>query len=227
VIRHTFDMTHPIWPLFDLRVRTPRLELRYIDDELGVALAQLAAEGVHEPGYMPFAIPWTEATSPQLERNTLQFYWRCRAELTATNWNINFAALVDGIVVGTTGLMAQDFATLRVFETGSWLGRAHQGQGLGKEMRMASLQLGFLGLDALWATTSTWVDNGPSLGVTGSLGYIHTGHRRSVRQSEPGQLRTFEMSRDDFTARLQRDDISLHGVDECLPMLGLDQLGPA
>jgi len=220
-------MTHPVWPLFDLRVRTPRLELRYIDDEMAAELALLATQGIHDPEFMPFAMPWSTEPSPTLERNTMQFYWRCRAELSPTNWNINFAALVDGIVVGTTGLMAHDFATLRVFETGSWLGRAHQGQGLGKEMRLASLHLGFLGFGALWSTTSAWVDNGPSLGVTGSLGYIHTGHRRSVRQSEPGQLRTFEMSRDDFTARLQRDDISLHGVDECLPMLGLDQLGPA
>ncbi|MCY7300590.1 MAG: GNAT family N-acetyltransferase [Ilumatobacteraceae bacterium] len=220
-------MMHPVWPLFDLRVRTPRLELRYIDDEMAAELALLATQGIHDPEFMPFAMPWSTEPSPTLERNTMQFYWRCRAELSPTNWNINFAALVDGIVVGTTGLMAHDFATLRVFETGSGLGRAHQGQGLGKEMRLASLHLGFLGFGALWSTTSAWVDNGPSLGVTGSLGYIHTGHRRSVRQSEPGQLRTFEMSRDDFIARVQRDDISLHGVDECLPMLGLDQLGPA
>ena len=68
-------MTHPIWPLHDLIVRTPRLELRYIDDALAVELALLAAKGVHDPGFMPFAFEWTDVPSPQLERNTLQFYW--------------------------------------------------------------------------------------------------------------------------------------------------------
>ena len=90
-------MTHPIWPLFDLRVRTPRLELRYIDDELGAALAALAAKGIHDPGFMPFAIPWTDFESPRQEWQTQQYYWRCRADLTADAWSLNFAVLVDGI----------------------------------------------------------------------------------------------------------------------------------
>jgi hypothetical protein len=37
---------------------------------------------------------------------------------------------------------------LREFESGSWLGREHQGRGLGKEMREATLHLGFEGLGA-------------------------------------------------------------------------------
>jgi len=214
-------MTHPIWPFYDLRVRTPRLELRYIDDELATELALLAAKGIHDPGFMPFSIPWSEVPSPQMERNTLQFYWRCRADLGPAAWNINLATIVDGTVVGTTGLFSHDYPTLRQFETGSWLGRAHQGQGIGKEMRIAALHLGFLGLDAQWATTAAWEDNQPSLGVTTSLGYATIGHRRGARRDQAGLLRTFEMSRADFESRLQRDDITLHGVEACLPLLGL------
>lgn len=215
-------MTHPIWPLFDLRVRTPRLELRYIDDELGASLAALAAKGIHDPGFMPFAIPWTDFESPRQEWQTQQYYWRCRADLTADAWSLNFAVLVDGEVVGTTGLMANSFPIMRQFETGSWLGRAHQGTGVGKEMRLASLQLGFVGLSAQWATTGAFADNGPSLGVTRSLGYVQQGRQRLLRRGEPAGNVRFEMSRDDFLARLRRKDITLHGVDECLPLLGLD-----
>ncbi|MGB8859121.1 MAG: GNAT family N-acetyltransferase, partial [Ilumatobacteraceae bacterium] len=215
-------MAHPIWPLFDLRVRTPRLELRYIDDELAVELSLLAAKGIHDPDFMPFNEPWSLEPSPVLERRTMQFYWRCRAELTPAAWNINFATIVGGDVVGTSGLFAHDFPMLHQFETGSWLGCAHQGKGIGKEMRVATLQLGFLGLGAEFATTGAFEDNGPSLGVTGSLGYAPRGQRRIVRQQQPALMQHFEMTRADFLARLHRDDITLHGVDDCLPLLGLD-----
>ncbi len=215
-------MTHPVWPLFDLRVRTPRLELRYIDDEMAAELALLATKGIHDAGFMPFTMPWSLEPSPVLERNTMQFYWRCRAETSPTDWNINLATLVDGMVVGTTGLMAKGFPILRQFETGSWLGRAFQGQGIGKEMRIATLHLGFLGLAGEIATTSAWEDNGPSLGVTTSLGYTHASQRRGVRQATASVMQHFEMSRSDFSARLQRADIELVGVESCMNLLGLE-----
>jgi hypothetical protein len=56
------------WPLFDLRVRTPRLELRGIDDALAVQLADLAAEGIHDPATMPFDRPWTRLPPDDLRR---------------------------------------------------------------------------------------------------------------------------------------------------------------
>jgi len=220
-MRHDWPMTHPIWPLFDLRVVTPHLELRYIDDEIARDLALLALRGVHDPAFMPFSIEWTDVPSPQLERNTMQFYWRCRADTSPTHWSLNFGVLVDGVLVGTTSLMADNFPTLRQFETGSWLGREHQGMGIGTKIRVATLHLGFLGLAAQWATTGAFTDNHPSLGVTRNLGYTVAGQRRVVSRGEARALRGFEMSRDDFVARLQRDDIHLHGVEECLPLLGL------
>jgi len=216
-------MPHAFWPLFDLEVRTPRLTMRYIDDELAVALAALAAEGIHEPGWMPFAVPWSNVEPPALQRNALQFYWRCRAELSPTRWTINFAVVVDGEVVGTSGFLAADFGRLRQFETGSWLGRAHQGRGIGKEMRLATLTLGFVGFGAEWATTAAWHDNGPSLGVTRSLGYTQTSTRRQIRNDDqPDRLIGFEMSREHFCGNLQRDDIELIGLDAVREMLELN-----
>jgi len=215
-------MTHPVWPLFDLQVRTPRLELRYLDDELATEIALLAAKGIHDADTMPFGIPWTDVRSPQLEWNSLQFYWKNRAETTPDSWTISLATIVDGTVVGTTALLTTNFRTLRAFETGSWLGREYQGKGIGKEMRLASLQLGFIGFAAEHATTGAWSDNGPSLGVTRSLGYTENGHKRMIRRETADEMALFEMSRADFLERLQRDDITLHGVAECLPLLGLE-----
>lgn len=207
-------MGHPFWPLFDLEVRTPRLTMRYIDDKLADELVALAARGIHEPGWMPFGVPWSNAEPPALQRQALQFYWRCRAELAPDRWNINFAVIVEGTVVGTTGLIATDFVRMRQYETGSWLGREFQGQGIGKEMRIATLALGFDGFDAEWATTGAWHDNGPSLGVTRSLGYAECGTRRMIRNDEfPDRIVGFEMARAHFDQHVRRDDIELVGVD--------------
>jgi RimJ/RimL family protein N-acetyltransferase len=215
-------MGHPYWPLFDLEVRTPRLTMRYIDDDLAVELAALAASGIHDPGWMPFGMPWSAAPSPELERNALRFYWRCRADTSPSSWNINLAVLVDGVVVGTSGLVASDFGRMRQFETGSWLGREFQGRGIGKQMRVATLTLGFAGFDAEVATTGAWHDNGPSLGVTRSLGYTETGTRRMLRNDEaPDRMFGFEMSRAHFEEHLRRSDVELIGVEPVCDLLAI------
>jgi RimJ/RimL family protein N-acetyltransferase len=207
-------MPHPYWPLFDLEVHTPRLTLCPITDEVAVDLAALVARGIHDPDVMPFAMPWSRGESPTLERRALQFYWRCRAEMSPTSWNINFGVVVDGTVVGTTGLVATDFARMRQFETGSWLGRRYQGRGIGTDMRLATLTLGFEGFGADIALTGAWHDNEPSLGVTRKLGYREQGWRRALRDdAHPDRLLGFEMPRDHFESELRRDDIELLGVD--------------
>ena len=71
-------MGHAHWPLFDLEVRTPRLTLRYIDDELGAALVDLAAQGIHDPDFMPFAMPWTDVAPDEFGANCFRYWWRCR-----------------------------------------------------------------------------------------------------------------------------------------------------
>lgn len=216
-------MTHPIWPLFDLRVVTPRLELRYIDDALAAELASVAGQGIHDAAFMPFMMPWTDVDSPQLERNTMQWYWKCRAETSASRFHLALAVIVEGEAVGTTTLDATDFPVSRRLETGSWLGRGSQGRGLGTEMRVATLQLGFEGLGAHVATTAAFHDNGPSLGVTRHLGYIQTGVSVKPRRGEPADSLEFEMAADDWRQHVRRTDISLHGLEPCLDLLGLGE----
>jgi len=213
-------MTHPIWPLFDLRVHTPLIELRYVDDELGVELANLAARGIHDPSFMPFAFEWTDAPTEQLLSNTLQHFWKCRSETSPTHWHLNFAVIAAGVVVGSTSLGADHFPDLRTFESGSWLGIAHQGKGLGKELRRATLHLGFAGLGARRATTSAFADNAPSLGVTRSLGYEPNGDLIKLRRGRAATTLMFALDADDWDARLRSDDITIDGLDACLPFLG-------
>ena len=47
-------------PLFDVRLRTPRLELRLGTPEEIDELGRLAERGIHPPEEMPFAVAWSD-----------------------------------------------------------------------------------------------------------------------------------------------------------------------
>lgn len=212
-------MPHPYWPLFDLRVRTPRLELRVPDDDDLVELARLAAAGIHADDYQPFNIPWTDQPSPELERGVLQWHWRCRAECRPDSWRLGLAVFEDGRLIGSQDVHAQHFARLRTVSTGSWLGREHQGRGRGKEMRAAVLHLAFAGLGCLIAQTAAFADNAPSLGVSRALGYGPDGEDLALRRGEASRHLRLRLERDEWERR-RRDDIVLEGLEPCLPLLG-------
>ena len=216
----TWEMSHPVWPLFDLEARTPVLTLRYVDDELSLRLVELALKGIHDPSWMPFGYPWTDVPSPRFERESMQFHWRCRAETTVESWRLPFAVLVDDTVVGASDLSADNFGVLHQFLTGSWLGREFQGKGLGKELRLATLTLGFDVFGANFAITAAYSDNGPSLGVTQSLGYTETGRRRLVRRDVAGEQIEFQMDRAHFDT-IRRDDIVTVGGERVRELLGI------
>lgn len=159
-------MAHPYWPLLDLSIRTPRIELRYPDDELVCRIIDVSTRGIHDPDVMPFGGAWTDVPSPQFERNSIQHYWKNRAEHTPDRWALNFVCMVDGDPVGVQGIHADDFAKTCQASTGSWLGRAYQGQGIGKEMRAAVVHFAFAGLDAERCLSGAWHDCAVAGGVT-------------------------------------------------------------
>jgi RimJ/RimL family protein N-acetyltransferase len=212
-------MPHPYWPLFDLRIRTPRLELRIPDEGELVDLARLAAAGVHAGDFMPFSIAWTERPLPELERGLLRWHWGNRADCRPERWRLSFAVFEGGRVIGAQDVRAEDFATLRSVHTGSWLGRAHQGRGCGTEMRAAVLHFAFAGLGGLVAHTAAFSDNGPSLGVSRALGYAADGEELAPRRGEAARHVRFRLEREEWERR-RRDDIVLEGLEPCLPMLG-------
>lgn len=207
------------WPLAGLRVRTPRLELRYPDDETLDALVDVAAAGVHEPGAMPFYVPWTERPPGEFERGFLQYHWGRRASWSVDDWALELAVVVDGRPLGMQGLMAKEFSVLREAGTGSWLSRSEQGRGLGKEMRAAVLHLAFEGLGAEHATTDAYEDNPASRGVTRSLGYADDGEQGIVRGGVRARVLRFRMTRSHWET-IRRDDIEIDGLETCRSMFG-------
>ena len=79
---------------------------------------------------------------------------------------------------------AENFRAVRSVETGSWLGRAHQGQGIGREMREAVLHLAFAGLGAEEALSGAFEDNAASLATSRAVGL-----RRERRGQGPAPRR--------------------------------------
>lgn len=211
-------MAHPYWPLFDLVIRTPRLELRLPNDDELVALARLAGAGIHDPGWQPM-LGWTDQPSPQLERGVLHWHWGRRADWRPERWSYNTGVFVDGEIVGSQGMEASDFAKLGVVSTGSWLGRAHQGKGIGKEMRAAIVHLAFEGLGAIEAGSGYWHDNEASRRVSESIGYEANGEKWLLRRDSRDREIEVRLRREVWEQR-RRDDIEIEGLEACLELFG-------
>ncbi|WP_037604419.1 GNAT family N-acetyltransferase [Streptacidiphilus rugosus] len=212
------------WPLLGLRVTTPRLELRLPDDDELAELAELAAGGVHEPDRMPFLVPWTDLPPAERARSVVQHHWLCRGNWTPDDWALNLAVFVDGRVAGLQTVAGRRFAVLREIDTGSWLGRRFQGQGIGTEMRAAVLHLGFAGLGAVQATSGALEDNASSFAVSQKHGYEPDGVSRHVVRGVPVTSRRLRLTRERWKARAQVE-VSISGLAPCLPMFGAASTG--
>jgi RimJ/RimL family protein N-acetyltransferase len=205
------------WPLFDLVIRTPLLELRLPREDEFTALIDLAGQGIHDPETMPFFVPWTDLEPKQRARTTAQWLWGHRANWSPENWTFTSAVFVEGGPVGMQDMSAQQFRAVRSVETGSWLGRAHQGQGLGREMRQAMLHLAFAGLGAEEARSGAFEDNAASLATSRSVGYEENGEARERRRDGWGRTIRFRLGREQWE-RKRRDDIEIVGLEQCVDL---------
>lgn len=214
--------TPHLWPFFDLVIRTPSLTLRLPTDEQLVALTGVIAEGIHDPEWMPFDDPpWTDESSPQRERSWLVRQWAARAAITPDQWRLRFGVFdLAGEPLGMQDVLAATFPALRTVSTYSWLGRSHQGRGIGKEMRSAVLHLAFGEFGAERAESSAFEDNLGSAGVSRSLGYEENGTEWGLRRGRPEMLLRFVLTRENWELQA-RDEIIIEGADTCLELLGL------
>jgi RimJ/RimL family protein N-acetyltransferase len=212
-------MTVHHWPLFQLRLRTPRLELRLPTLAELDELAQLSAEGIHDPSLMPFTVPWSDLPPAERARSVMQFHWRQLAEWTPQAWNLQLVVFRGDEVVGLQDVGATDFAIMREVRSGSWLGRKHQGQGIGTEMRAAVLALAFEGLGAESAVTAAFTDNAASNAVSRKLGYQPNGLDRVRTRDSLGHQQRFVLDREGWKRR-RTVPVEIHGLEPCLPFFG-------
>lgn len=187
-----------IFPPFGLRLACGPVELTVLRDDDLPELVELVRGGVADPGLpMPFLRAWHEepfepGCSTGFPASSLAWWWSQRATFAPHGWQLALVVRRDGAVVGLQDLHAEHFAQARHVETGSWLGRAHQGRGTGTLMRRLAVGFAF---DELGAATcgSAYIDgNAASAAVSRKVGYADNGRHRIVQHTRDGVVGVVE-----------------------------------
>jgi release factor glutamine methyltransferase len=208
-------------PLYGLRLRTARLELRLPTRDELVELAAVARQGVHPPDEMPFLVTWTDnLRSPSFVEDFVGHHLELRSTWHPEAWSLELAVWADGEPIGVQGIRAESFRRERTAFSGSWLAQRHQGRGYGTEMRAAILELAFTGLGAAAAGSGALEGNLASARVSAKLGYEEAGERRPVRHGEPVRELRFMLTRERWE-QIDRPSVEIVGLEPCLPLFGL------
>jgi RimJ/RimL family protein N-acetyltransferase len=202
-------------PLWEIRLRTPRLELRLPSDAELEELYAVAAAGIHPPEEMPFGVAWTD----DLEHDAfVDFHRSAWREWSPTKWRCNLVTFRDGRVIGSQGFEAADFAQSRTVETGSWLGEQFQRRGFGTEQRAAALELVFRGLGAHAAMSGALFPNVASQRVSEKLGYRVTGISELAPRGEPVQHYDYRIERGEWRSPVP---VEIVGLETALELFGV------
>jgi RimJ/RimL family protein N-acetyltransferase len=209
-----------VLPSLGLRVTDGDLELRGVTDSDLPTLIEVVLAGVHDPTLMPFTFPWTDAPREELPLRFAQYHWLGRAGWSPQKWELNLGVWLDGRLVGIQGASAADYLVTRTVETGSWLGREHQGRGTGTRMRRMICALLFDHLDARWITSGYFRDNPSSAAVSRKVGYRDNGvEQRRRREGERAEIVHLLLTPEDF---LRGDTaIEVQGLDAVRRSMGL------
>jgi len=203
-------------PLLELRLCTPRLELRLPTAPELAQLREVALAGVHPPEFMPFAIAWTD--DPELGEFAVYHEQRRRQWSTET-WHLELGVWLEGEPVGVQAVMSERFPETRTVGTGSWLGQRFQRRGVGTEMRTAVLELAFRGLGAETARSGAIDGNVASLRVSEKLGYRQVGRSTVAPRGVPVGHADLEVRREDWRPPVL---VEIHGLEPCLPLFGAE-----
>jgi RimJ/RimL family protein N-acetyltransferase len=211
--------SHRYWPLFDLRLRTPDLELRPMTEADLTPLSDLLPDDLElDPAATTYAFDDRHTGRGVVVH---QAYWKGYGTWRPEAWRLNFTVRYEGNIIGTQELEGNDFPTLRVVDSSSFLVGDARGRGWGKQMRTAVLALAFGPLAAEAAITSAWHDNHASLGVSRSLGY-QPSESYLARDGAADLLTHLMMKRAGWLASGLAERVEISGFEPCLPLFGLD-----
>ncbi len=202
-------------PLTQLRLRTPRLELRLATIAELRALYRVAEAGIHDPGFMPFEVAWTDDLD---EESFLVHHRDLLAAWQADDWTLNLIAFLDGFPVGSQSIAAERFAEQRAVVTGSWLGQSWQRRGLGTEMRAAVLTLAFDELAATEARSGAIDGNDASLVLSLRLGYERVGSHTVSPRGAPVEHTDLALRRDRFASPVP---VEVDGLERVRALFGV------
>ena len=195
------------WPPHGVVLTTPDLVLRGMTEADAVALDAVFPADVG-----------TDPALPGLGAPVLRQYARSVSRWDVADWELPFAVVADGELVGAQALEGKDFGVLRTVDTWSWLVPSARGRGFGQQMRAAVLTLAFGPLGAVRAVSSALSDNAASLAVSRALGYVDNGvdaHRRD--DGSPGLLQRLALDADGWVSPVP---VTLAGAEALLPLVG-------
>ncbi len=213
-------MTHPLWPLYDLRLTTGDLELRVPTEAELPAFAEVAGRGIHPTAEMPFGIAWTDLPSAERIRSSYQFWMSTRSGWMVDDWTLTLGVWAAGEPVGFQDLRGHEFPKYRTVGTGSWLGSTFQGRGIGKLMRQAALTLAFDHLGAQLAETEAFIDNPASNRVSLAIGYEPNGYGQLAPRGVPRETQRFRLTFAGWRAR-PRPKVTVEGLESSLELFGI------
>ena len=200
-------------PLYGVRLRTRRLELRLPTREEIDALFDVAARGIHPPEEMPFGVAWTD----DLNRDRfVEFHESALDRWDPLDWTLNLVTFLDGAPIGSQAISGERFRERRVVKTGSWLGSPFQGRGYGTEQRAAVLELAFRRLGAAVAESGALEQNLASQRVSEKLGYRAVGESTVSPRGEPIRHIDYRLERPEWRGA----PVEIEGLEPCLPLFG-------
>ena len=82
-----------LWPLYDLRITSGDLVLRYPTEAELPAFADIIEGGLHPPGEMPFGMAWTDAPTEQRNVGSYQWWTGSRGRFAAAAWTLGSSLL--------------------------------------------------------------------------------------------------------------------------------------
>lgn len=210
------------YPPLDVRVVTPRLELRGATDDLLERLAPVVRSGKATADPPPWDDPsaFYESDADGRVHKWLQGIWRGRGTVRPEVWRLYFVVIVGDEPIGMQDLIGDQFDSFGTVETSSWVSSDARRRGIGTEMRSAILHLAFDGLGAEEAHSEAAIDNAGSNGVSERLGYERNGTAWATHQGQPVLGQRWRLRRETWAAQ-RRNDIATSGLEECRAALGL------
>ncbi len=213
-------MTHPYWPLFDLRLEVAGLQLRPMTEADQLPLAELLPDDLElDPAATRY--PGLDEAA---NRRVIGFqrYWNSYGSWRPDRWLLPFCVRANGELVGVQELEAEDFPLLRTVDSASHLAPSARGRGIGRQMRRAVLALAFGPLQAQAAISSAWHDNHASLAVSRALGYRPNGESLHRREDGADTMLHLRLPRADWLAGDGAAGVVVEGFEACRPYFGLD-----
>jgi RimJ/RimL family protein N-acetyltransferase len=212
-------MTHRYWPLFDLRLVSPDLDLRAMTEADLAPIADLLPDDVElDPAAQTYDVDDARTGRGIVSH---QSYWQGYGTWRPGAWRLPFVVRAAGEIVGVQELEGNDFPALRTVDSSSFLVSAARGRGYGKQMRGAVLALAFGPLQAQAAITSAWHDNHASLGVSRALGYRPNGESLEARGDRADIMQHMRLLRADWLASGLAGRVRISGFEDCWPLFGL------